>query len=147
MRQQYPQLFNEGNFEDEILIIFLGILYWFSNVFGCSSFIFLGPPTCPIGFTSFVSFKFILCISIIISSISLSLIWFILFQFLLLLFVFLLFFFFFFSNSKYCSNNFSSRLPFSMFSLFIVLSGYFLNIICSTIFPVVPFTYFEFFLR
>ena len=30
-----------------------------------------------------------------------------------------------------------------MFSLFIVLSGYFLNIICSTIFPVVPLTYFE----
>ena len=40
-------------------------------------------------------------------------------------------------------NEFLSRLPFSMFSLFIVLSGYFLNIICSTIFPVVPFTYFE----
>ena len=53
------------------------------------------------------------------------------------------FIFLFFSNSKYCSNNFSSRLHFSMFSLFTVLSGYFLNIICSTNFPVVPFTYFE----
>ena len=29
-----------------------------------------------------------------------------------------------------------------MSSLFIILSGYFLNIICSTIFPVVPLTYF-----
>ena len=29
-----------------------------------------------------------------------------------------------------------------MSSLFIVLSGYFLNIICSTNFPVVPLTYF-----
>ena len=29
--------------------------------------------------------------------------------------------------------------------LFIVLSGYFINIICSTIFPIVPFTYFEYF--
>ena len=56
------------------------------------------------------------------------------------------FIFLFFSNSKYCSNNFSSRLPFSMSSLFIVLSGYFLNIICSTIFSVVPLTYFGYFL-
>ena len=53
---------------------YLGILYCFSNVFLYFYFILLGPPTCPIGFTSFVSFKFILCISIIISSISLSLI-------------------------------------------------------------------------
>ena len=52
------------------------------------------------------------------------------------------FIFLFFSNSKYCSNNFSSRLSFSMSSLFIVLSGYFLNIICSTIFPIVSLTYF-----
>ena len=54
--------------------LYLGILYYFSNVFGYSSFILLGPPTCPIGLTSFVSFKSILCISIIISSISLSII-------------------------------------------------------------------------
>ena len=53
------------------------------------------------------------------------------------------FFFFFLSNSKYCSNNFSSKLPFSMSSFFIVLSGYFLNIICYLIFLVVPLTYFE----
>ena len=53
---------------------YLGILYCFSNVFGYSSFILLHPHTCPIGFTSFVSFKFILYISIIISFISLSLI-------------------------------------------------------------------------
>ena len=53
---------------------YLGILYCFPNVFGYSYFILLGPPICPIGFTTFVSFKFILCISIIISSISLSLI-------------------------------------------------------------------------
>ena len=49
----------------------------------------------------------------------------------------------FFSNSRYCFNNFSSKLSFSIFSFFIVLSEYFLNIIYSTIFPVVPFTYFE----
>ena len=55
---------------------------------------------------------------------------------------FLSFIFLFFSNSKYCSNNFSSNLPFSMSSLFIVLLGYFLNIIYSIIFPIVPLTYF-----
>ena len=53
---------------------YLGILYYFSNVCGYSYFILLGPPTCPIGFTTFVSFKFILCIFIIISSLSLLLI-------------------------------------------------------------------------
>ena len=36
---------------------YLGILYCFSNVFGYSYFILLGRPTCPIEFTSFVSFK------------------------------------------------------------------------------------------
>ena len=51
--------------------------------------------------------------------------------------------FLFFYNYKYCSNNFSPGLHFSMSYLFIVLSGYFLNIIYSTIFPVVPLTYFE----
>ena len=54
---------------------YLGILYYFPNVFGYSSFILLGPPTYPIGFTFFISFKFILCISIIMSYVSLSLIW------------------------------------------------------------------------
>ena len=73
---------------------YLGILYCFSNVFGCSYFILPGPPTCPIGFTSFVSFKFILCISILMSSISLLHIWLILLQSHLLLFVYLLLFFF-----------------------------------------------------
>ena len=54
--------------------LYLGILYCFSNVLGCYYFILLGPPTCRMGFTSVVSFKFIICISIIISYISLSLI-------------------------------------------------------------------------
>ena len=36
-------------------------------------------------------------------------------------------------------------LHFSMSSLFIVLSGYFINIICSSIFSVVPVTYFGYF--
>ena len=36
-------------------------------------------------------------------------------------------------------------LHFSMSSLFIVFSGYFLNIIYSTIFPVVPLTYLGYF--
>ena len=52
------------------------------------------------------------------------------------------FIFLFLSNSKYCSNNFSSKLHFSISSFFIVLSRYFLNIICSITFPVVPLTYF-----
>ena len=52
------------------------------------------------------------------------------------------FIFIFLSNSKYCSNNFSSRLPFSIPSFFIILLGYFLNIICYTIFLVVPLIYF-----
>ena len=52
------------------------------------------------------------------------------------------FIFLFLSNSKYCYNNFSSRLYFSISSFFIVLSGYFLNIICSTIFLGVPLIYF-----
>ena len=51
---------------------YLGILYCFSNVFGYYSFILLCPSTCLIGFTYFVSFKFIICIYIIISFISLS---------------------------------------------------------------------------
>ena len=54
--------------------LYLGILYCPSNVFGYSSFILLGPPTCPIGFTFFVSSRFILYIFIIMSSILLSLI-------------------------------------------------------------------------
>ena len=122
--------------------LYLGILYCFLNVFGCS-FILLGPHTCPMGFTSIVSFKFILCISIIISST---------FTYLThssiifpSIICFPSFLFLFFSNSKYCSNNFSYRLPFSISSLFIVHSGYFLNIICFTIFPVVPLTYFGYF--
>ena len=53
---------------------YFGILYCFSNIFWYSYFILLGLPTCPIRFTYFVSFKFIICISIIISSISFSLI-------------------------------------------------------------------------
>ena len=53
---------------------YLGILCCLSNGFGYSSFILLGPPTCPIRFTSFVSSRFIICISIIMSSISFSLI-------------------------------------------------------------------------
>ena len=53
------------------------------------------------------------------------------------------FIFLFLSNSKYCSNNFSSKLPFFVSSFFIVLSGYFLNIICYTIFLIVPLTYFR----
>ena len=52
------------------------------------------------------------------------------------------FIFIFISNFKYCSYNFSSRFPFSISSFFIVLSEYFLNIICSTIFPIVPLIYF-----
>ena len=55
------------------------------------------------------------------------------------------FIFIFLSNSKYCSNSFSSILNFSMSSLFIVLSKYFPNIICSTIFSVVHLTYFRYF--
>ena len=56
--------------------------------------------------------------------------------------MFSFFYFLFLSSSKYCSNNFSSKLPFSISSFFIVLYGYFLNIICSTIFLIVPLTYF-----
>ena len=52
------------------------------------------------------------------------------------------FIFLFLSNSKYCSNNFSYKFPFSISSFFIVLSRYFLNIICFNIFPVVPLTHF-----
>ena len=55
------------------------------------------------------------------------------------------FIFLFLSNSKYCSNNFSSTLPFSISSFFIVLSKYFLNIICYTISLVVPLMYFRYF--
>ena len=53
------------------------------------------------------------------------------------------FLFLFLSNSKYNSINFSSRLPLAISSFFIVLSGYFLHIICYTIFPIVPLIYFR----
>ena len=103
---------------------YLSILYCFSNVFMYFYFILLGPPTCPIEFTSFVSFKFSLYFYHYIlyftftyltgSSTSSSIICFPSFIFLFL------------SNSKYCSNNFSSRLHFSMSSSFRIFSRYYL---------------------
>ena len=109
-------------------------------------FILLGPPICLIGFTFFISFRFILCIFIIMSSISLSMIWLIYFYSFCSLFFYYMFsfflFFIFFLTLNIVLIIFHLDFLFPISSLFIILFGYFLNIICSTIFLVVPLMYF-----
>ena len=56
--------------------------------------------------------------------------------------MFSFFIFILFSIFEYFSSSFSSRLPFSISSFLIILSGDFRNIIYSTNFPIAPLMYF-----